>query len=204
MDGTIGLNVEGELLIVGALLDAVVARLVLDVDDGRMDRVDGDDTDGVGGALVLISRHIAAALVDGQGDVQLGLRLHVANLQVGVEYLETVEIAVEVTGFEDCLVFDREREFLMVVFFQLATEADLLESQDDVGHVLDNSGERRELMVDTVDLDRRDSIAFERREKEATQSVADGCAVAGLQRTEFESAAEVVSLEHDHLIGFLK
>ena len=169
-----------------------------------MDGVDGDDTDGVGGFFVFVGGDVAAALVDGEGDAQLGRSFHVADFQLGVEDLESVEVAVEVTGFEDCLIFDREGELFVVVILQLTAEAYLLQAQDNVGHVLDHSGERRELVVDAINLDRCDSIAFERREKDATQSVADGSAVAGLQRTEFERAAEVVGLQHDHLVGFLE
>lgn len=141
VDGAVGLDIERQLLIVGALLDAVVVDGIHDLLDRRVDGVDGDDTDGVGGALVLVGGDVATALVDGEGDVEFGLCLHVANLEVGVEDLETIEIAVEVAGFEDCLILDREGELLVVVILQLTAEANLLKAQNNVGHVLDHSGE---------------------------------------------------------------
>jgi len=204
VDGAVGLDVEGELLVVGALFDAVVVDGVHDFFDGGVDGVDGDDTDGVGGALVLVGGDVATTLVDGEADFELGLGFHVADFEFGVEHLESVEVVVEVAGLEDGLVFDREGEFLVVGILQLLAEAYLLQSQDDVGHVFHHAGERGEFVVDAFDLDGSDSIAFERREKDATQGVADGSAVAGLQRTEFEGTAEVVSFEHDHLVGLLE
>ena len=169
-----------------------------------MDGVDSDDTDGVGRTLVLIGRHIATTLVDAECDMQLSGGFHVADFQIGVKDLEAVEIAVEVAGLEDSLSLNGEGEFLMLGVFNLTAETYLFQSEDNVCHILYNTGERGELMVYTVDLHRGDGIAFERREKDATQCVADGSAIAGLQRAEFKGAAEVVSLKHDHLVGFLE
>ena len=204
VDGPVGLDVEGELLIVSALLYAIVVDGIHDLLDGGVYGVDGDDTDGVGGTLVLVGGHIATALVDAERDVQLGSGLHVANLKVRVEDLEAVEVAIEVAGLENGLILHGEGDLLGVGVLKLTAEADLLKAQDDVGHILDHTGYGGELMVDTVDLHRGNSIAFERREKDATQSVADGSAITGLQRAEFKSAAEVVSFKHDHLVRFLE
>ena len=59
-------------------------------------------------------------------------------------------------------------------------------------------------MVDTFNAHRGDCEAFEGRKKDTTQGIADGDAVARFQRTEFESAAEIVSFEHNHLVRFLE
>ena len=61
-------------------------------------------------------------------------------------------------------------------------EDDLLEVQDDVGHVLDDVGHGRELVERAVDAERGDGRALERREQDAAQRVADGDAVAALER----------------------
>ena len=86
----------------------------------------------------------------------------------------------------------------------MATKTDLLQLKDDVGHVLNHTGEGGEFMVDTFNAYRGDCKAFEGREQYTAQRIADGDAVAGFQRTEFENATEIVGLEHDHLVGFLE
>ena len=52
-------------------------------------------------------------------------------------------------------------------------EDDFLQVEDDVGHVLDDVADGRELVERALDADRRDGRALERREKHATERVAD-------------------------------
>ena len=49
-----------------------------------------------------------------------------------------------------------------------------------------------------------DSKTFQRGEKNAAESVADGRAVSRLKRPEFETADGVCAFEHYHLVRFLK
>jgi hypothetical protein len=204
MDGTIGLDVESELLIVGALLDTVVVNLILHILDGSMDRIDSDNTDSGIGILVLVGRDITAALIDGELYLKLCGGLHVADLEVGIENLETVEVTVQVTGLEDGLADNVERNFLILDILNLTAETDLFQFENNVGHILDHTWQRRELVVDTFDADRCDCETFKGREQDATEGIANSDTVAGLQRTELEKATEIVSLKHDHLVRFLE
>src|ERR1017187_8938899 len=54
--------------------------------------------------------------------------------------------------------------------------------QDDVGHVLDDPRQGRELVENALDLDGRDGRAFDRREQHPPQSVTDRGAKAALER----------------------
>src|SRR5439155_22959608 len=63
-----------------------------------------------------------------------------------------------------------------------ALQAELLDVQDDLGDVLLDARDRRELLVHVADLDRRDRRSLERREEDAPEGVADRHAVAGLER----------------------
>ena len=126
------------------------------------------------------------------------------DFKLGVENLETVEVTIEVAGFEDRLTNDDERDFLVFELFDLAAEADLLQFKDDVGHVFNHAGKRGEFVVNTFNADGSDCKAFKRREQHTTQRIANGDAIAWFQWTEFEYATEIVGLEHDHLVGFLE
>ena len=56
------------------------------------------------------------------------------------------------------------------------------EIENDVGGVFDNSGNRRELVQNAFDLDRRDGRAFDRRKQHAAQRIADGRSEPALER----------------------
>ena len=64
-----------------------------------------------------------------------------------------------------------------------ALQAELLDVEDDLGHVLlDARDRRRELLVHVTDLDARDGRPLEGRQEDAAESVAEGDAVTGLER----------------------
>ena len=57
-----------------------------------------------------------------------------------------------------------------------------LDVQHDVGHVLDDAGQRGELVLRAVQLDLRDRAAFQAGEQNPPQAVADRHAEAALER----------------------
>src|SRR3712207_8319329 len=61
-------------------------------------------------------------------------------------------------------------------------EGHLLQVKYDVGRVLDDAAYGRELVLDALDLDRRNRRALNRREQRAAEAVADGRAEAALER----------------------
>ena len=90
-----------------------------------------------------------------------------------------------------------------------ALQAELLDVQDDLGDVFLDARDRRELLVHVADLDRRDRGAFERGQQDAPQGVAQGDAIAGLERAglvlavgaELLDAFDVGCFELDHRVG---
>jgi hypothetical protein len=66
--------------------------------------------------------------------------------------------------------------------FAFHAQRDLLDVEDDVGHVLAHAGERREFVQHVLDLDRGDRGALQRGEQHAAQRVAQRQAEAALQR----------------------
>ena len=61
-------------------------------------------------------------------------------------------------------------------------DGDVLDVEDDVGHVLAHAGDRRELVQHAVDVNRRDRRALQGRQQNAAQRVAERHAEAALQR----------------------
>ena len=61
-----------------------------------------------------------------------------------------------------------------------ALEADPLQIEDDLRHVLTDVRDRRELMPDIIDSDARDGRAFQRPQQDSAQSIAKGRPIPGL------------------------
>ena len=124
---------------------------------------------------------------------------------VGVR-LEDLDVAVglDVAPAHFAGLVDLEGQRLDLIGVQL--QRNLLQVEDDVGRVLDHAGDRRELVQHAVDLDRGDRRAFNRRQQDAAQRVADGGAEAALERLRVEPAepiGERLALELEPL-GSLK
>src|SRR5262249_23617901 len=66
-----------------------------------------------------------------------------------------------------------------------------LDIQDDIGHVLDNPRNRADLVLYSLDLDPGHSAAFQARQKDAAQAVANGHTKAALERFSSEFAISV-------------
>ena len=97
---------------------------------------------------------------------------------LGIEHFAFVG-RLDVLGGDVAVFVDVEHDAVRVVVVRV--EFDLLEVEDDLDDVLDDAGDGLELVVHTVDLDRRDGGAFQRGEEHAAERVADGVAVAGLE-----------------------
>ena len=86
-DRTVGLDLEGELVVVGGLLDAGRLDLERHPPHRREDRVDRDHADGRR-ALVALGRQVAAALLDGEVEREAALGVHRREVELGVEDLD--------------------------------------------------------------------------------------------------------------------
>jgi hypothetical protein len=102
-----------------------------------------------------------------------------ADHQVLVEDLNVVA-DLDLTGAHLARAGRLQRDALRAI----AVHADgkRLDVQDDVGHVLTDARDRRELVENALDLDRGHRRALERRQQHATQRVAERQAEAALER----------------------
>src|SRR3954453_4457759 len=190
LDRAVGLDVERELVVVGALADTGGLHRVGDAPHRREDRVDGDDADRLIGSLVLLGRPVAAATADRHVHLELGLLLERGDVGVGVEDLHA-------GGQVDVLRGDlagprgHQRRFdLGRVRVHPADDA--LEVEDDVGDVLGHALDRRELVGDALDAHARHGSPGERGQQDAAQRVAERVAETAIERLDRGRAARTV------------
>ena len=172
--GAVGLDLDGQLVVVGHLADASVLDVVVDLAHGREDGVHRDDPDGH--LLRALGGEVAHAALDGQVDLDgHAVRVERQQLLVRVDDLDVrglhdVRGGDRASAVLDQLELDRVR--------RVALEAQLLDVEDDLGQILLHARDARELVVHVADLDGGHRGALERGQQDAPQRVADGDAVA--------------------------
>src|SRR5579864_4145830 len=190
IDRAVGRDVEHELVVVRALTDARRLDRVRDAADGREDRVDRDDADRVLRPAIQLGRVVPAAAADRPGELQPAAIREVRDLELRIEDLELGR-RFDVGGG------DGARALLGDVHLDLGRIAvqpgdEVLQVEDDVGDVLADARQRRELVRGPLDLDRGDCGALEGREQHAAQRVAEGVTEAAVERLDDEDAAMLV------------
>ena len=88
-DRVLGLDVEDQLVEVGALLDTGGLHLVGDLEHRRVDGIDRDTADFGTRRLVLHGRDVAAAALDDELDLELALVVQGGDVHVGVVHRDT-------------------------------------------------------------------------------------------------------------------
>src|SRR3954449_2379646 len=183
---TVGLDVEDQLVAVGHLLDAGVLDRVADLSDRREDRVDRDHADRIARLLVLVGHAVPDAALDGHLHLERPTLADRGEVQVGVQDLDAGGRR-HVTGGDlgRTLGLQVHRGRLL----EVGAHDQLLEVQDDVGDVLGDLGNRRELMQHAVDPDRRDRRPGDRRQQRAAERVPNRVAEPRLERLDREPGA---------------
>src|SRR5215213_6455108 len=187
VDRAIGLDVERQLVEVRLLADARLLDGVRHTAHRREDRVDRDDADRLVGGLVLLSRAVAATATDRQVDLELGSSLERRDVRVRVEDLDAGG-QIDVLRGDLARARDDERR-LDLGRVGVHPADDALEVEDDVGHVLLDPGDRRELVRNALDADARDGRPGERAQQHAAQRVAERVAEAAVERLDREGTA---------------
>ena len=179
-DGAVGPQVEDQLLIVGLLTDASVLGREAHALHWREDRVDRNLADDLLALLgQLLGRgHVAAALLDGELDIEIDL------VREGRDDL------LRVDDFDGRVALDEFRSDVARTFggethgawsFAIHRDDDALDVQDDVDDIFENAWNRREFVSHALDLDLGDRSALNRGEQHATKAVANGGAEAWLE-----------------------
>jgi hypothetical protein len=137
-----------------------------------------------------LARAGPAPAADGEVHLELGLVLEGGDVSLGVEDLHTGG-QVDVLGGDLTGAGDHERglDFARV---GVHPAHDPLEVEDDVGHILLDTPNGRELVRDALDADAGDGGAGERGEQHPAQRVAKGVTEAPVERLDGERATVVV------------
>ena len=188
LNARLGLDVDDELVEVGALLDSGGLDLVGDLEDRGVDGVDGDPTDLGVRVVVEGAGHVAASTLDDELHLEAAIVVEGGDVQVRVVDGHTGRrVDVGSGDLAGAGLAQVHSDGLVL----LRGEDQALEVQDDLGDVLDTALDGGELVLDSLDLDARHGGARDGRQQGATQRVADGVAEAGLQGLDDELRAEL-------------
>ena len=158
-----------------------------DAADRAEDRVDRDHADRLVRRLVLLGRTVAAAAPDRQVELELGLLVERGDVRVRVEDLDA-RWEIDVARGDLTRPRHDERR-LDLGRIRVHAAHDALEVEDDVGHVLGDALDRRELVRNPLDPDRGHRSAREAGEQHAAQRVPECVAEAAIKRLNHELPA---------------
>ncbi len=178
-DRAIGFDLHGQFVIIKHLTFAGRLHVIGHFLDRRIDRVDRNEADGRIFGLVLVSRDIAFAGVDGQLDKQIGAVIKVADHVLFVENFDAVAFG-DVTSGNNTRTFGIDRQALGA--FDFHAQGNAFEVQDDVGDIFAHARNRGKLVQHVVNLDRCDGGALQARHQNAAQRVPEGQTKTAFQR----------------------
>lgn len=153
------MDLENELIIVHALFHALVGDAEIDLEDGGIDGIDGNEANWLVIGILAVGGDVAAAVADNQ----FHLKIHVLGNFQQVEILvdnPDVGIILDLGRCDDtfALVLKNNGDFI----HRSGMDHQLLEAQDQVDVVRIGSGNRREFVVQTFDADKAYSRALDR------------------------------------------
>src|SRR5215471_12601399 len=191
-------HLEVQAVVVGRLADAGLLDQEVRLHDRREDGVDRDHADRLPFALVAVGGNVALAALHRQLHPQVTAVGQRADVQVRVHDLD-VRGRLDLGGVHLRRALDVEHQRDRVL--REALEAELLEVEDDLGHVFLDMRHRGELVRHALDLDRRDRRAPQRAEQHPAQRVAERGAEPGLEWLDLELAVPIVPLDLADLGG---
>ena len=167
----IGFEFKGQLVKISPLANACVTNMIGDLVDRREQRIDRDQPDRCIGSTVLRGRHIALSGFNHQlhHDARALVERH-ENV-IGIHDLD-IRTGIDLTGRHFTRTGGCERHALGA--FAVHTQRHSLHVQHHIRDVFTNTGNGRELMQDTFDLNRCHGRALKRREENATQRISEG------------------------------
>jgi hypothetical protein len=109
-------------------------------------------------------------------------------VDVGIEDLD-LRVLGHLSGRDVARAADVDREDLRLL--RVESERNLLQVQDDVGHILLNARDRGELVQHPLDVDGGDRRPLDRRQQATAKSVANGRRETPLERLRGEAAVRL-------------
>src|SRR5208283_1051709 len=169
-DSAVGPHFDHEFFVVGHLAKAGRFDRVVDLAHRRVNAVHRDVADGQVFVVVAVGSHIAAAVLHAHLDLQFAAFADGGDVHALVEDGK-VRIFLDLGAGDHAGLLNVQIDGLRQIVVQL--DGHLLEVQDDVGRILNHTGDRRELVQHALDFHRGDGRALDGAEQRATQCVSD-------------------------------
>ena len=170
---------QNQTVVIRAVADTRGFNRVTHARDGRKYRINRDNAYGLSRLFIFVARTKTAPDFHFQFHLEFFLFVERANDLIRIDQFDVL-VGLDVGSGHFAFLVRRKQQCLRLARVRL--ELDLLEIQNDVGHVLNNAVNRGEFMLRAVHFERRNGRAFERREQHAAKRVADGVAVTGFKR----------------------
>ena len=178
-DGRVSPDLQRQFVIVGHVAHTGVLHGVIHLVDRRVDRVHGDRSDRHVRRLVLVGRHISAAMAQSDLHIEGRVGAEGADVQLGVEDLN-FSVRLDVAGSHFPFAGGVDENGLGALAMQSCD--DLLDIQNDLSDVFLDAGDRGKLVLDACDLDGGRSRAGQRGQKHSSEAVAEGRTIAPFER----------------------
>ena len=195
-DSLVRPHLDGQLVKVGLIAHAGILDRVVDLQDGCVDRINGDGPDCGLGRFILVRRYIAPAVIEGKLHGERTVRskggyglLRIEDLDLGV----CLDVAGGDNAFADGLNVDG------LGLGGVETGDDALNVKNDLGHIFLNTGDGRKLMLHALDPDTSGRNAWQRIEQHAPQRIAQRLPKAALQRVDHKLAIPIVLADFNAL-----
>src|SRR5262245_8870770 len=197
-DARVRPHVDGQLVVVDALAETRGLDVVVHLQHRREQGVDRNHADRTLGLRVLVGGDVAAATVDLDFHAQIAVLVERRDVEVGIQHRH-LAVHLQIPGANLALATHLERALLGPVTQEL--QSHLLEVEDDLRDVLDDTGERRELVQHPIDSNGRDGGSLQGRKQDPAQGVTEGQAEPALERLDRELAVAIgiAPIGHDLL-----
>ncbi len=141
--------------------------------------IDGNESDAEILVEILVGGNVAAATLQAHFHIELAAFADRRDVDVFIENLDVAIGFDHAAGDHARLIGAQINRFRRVA---RELERNLFQVEDDVGRILDHSGDRLEFVQHAFHLDRGDRCAFDGAQQHAPQGVAHGGAEAALKR----------------------
>ena len=200
-NGPVGPDFQRQLVEVAGGTHTGRLHSVVDLLDRGIDGIHGNGADDVLRGLIPVGGHIAPTMGEGDLHVQRGTAVQRRNVQIRIQDLH-LTVGLNVAGGNCAGTHRLDIDGLAGITMELGQQA--LDVQNDLRHILLDAGDGGKLVLHTVDLDGRRRSAGQRGKQNAAQGVAEGGAIAALQRLYHVLAISDVSRGLDALdLGLL-
>ena len=156
-----------------------------------------DDPDGIAVALVVLAGDVAAAATDAHAHGEVGALTQRADDVLGVHEIE-LGGDIEIAAGHGAGAVDVDRGLGLIAGTHRA-EHEALHVEHDIGDVLVDALDGRELMLHAIDHDGLHSRALEGGQQHAAKGVAERLSVAMLERLDAHAREILVNLLYRHL-----